>query len=1321
MAHQSRDGSPHVPSAPVHPVAQLQGPFDESMLESTYDQDDGIYPDPVTRRNTLLESPTYVRVVAGRWKQRPGEHFHPLWKLIAQISFGVHLLAEGMARSEDDVMQILQAHVDEIDGFLERTTEDFDLAQEDIQERLRCLKLPLSHPATFDKMLEDRNFRLSIVDGNEKIEHIVDRTTQAMKDSMKDVQKGYESTTCLETYLQNLALTWNRLSVEHEAVFVAMLGNVEGWRKAFSGLHNQGTKLNNSLKKLTDIINEMQARAGEVSRRLLHQAKVQPSPTTGRPSSRNTPTSRFATTPKQLPGMPVRPPLKQASSNDTVSSTSSMRSPSHENLRRQAMLSRSQTPQRDTPSPQFVQRSISPQIVDIGNNSQARVQSVVPSLIGVNIPSEERRASHQGQPSADIRSTKYFPPVELPAHVPEETMQNVPMSKQNRLSMGLNAVQGKVSARLERRNSRIGTSALIDLLRAGPPSSSQKSRSPEASRRGSAVKLPSIPDDSLSEDKGVPPLPAPSARSVSMSDTIGSHTKNNIRRPKKGVKHWFDAVDDDDSNDDDKYSLVSDERATSVAITVKPSHTLNHDSQPGTPAWAVTTFAQAEKRKELLKQGAFRSHPPEMPLGSPPVTQSKTFPNPLGVNTPQRRPSHASSTGQSTLGEPGPEIALSEAGSVSAHSGRQKHNDVNRTSAYAPEVVMEELPPLPPPKKEFIAEMEGSNTQLSAIPSTGKVIIMELEAPRHHFELPPRPETQAVTQSSASPRPHQQHFVLPPRPQQTPPSQPSTPYQQHFVLPPRPQIERKPVPVSSRVAEPLISTKPERELPATSEVAEAVTLVKPERVLPATPDIGGSDTQVKVERELPKTPEVVESITEAKIERQLPEIPQVLEPSVEVHAEQSQEASKPETTENQVPDNKQPEQTSVKIAEAEDPRRLSNQSTTSTHPLPETAVREVESNAESVAALQLHEPAVEVESIPEDVQESQDVTEQFARYEEGDGYERLPSSVYVPTPSIPIPPSPFGDAAYLQANESQRESKISDSLYILPAIAYKAPHISPRLPPDPVTQHQMYRRTEPKVSNVLPNEDITTPLTKAEDDRADAKIKSVEAERQSVPDFQSSEGLESVPLLSHFDSEEIKDESIESLQEPRNAPLEPTTAAVLIKAIPPPATEEYDPFRAVDMKPEPPRVAEPVRVARAPKIAPIKVDTTMNMNEGRRLDSHDDKVEGTSNLSGQGSTDEWKAFFKGQASPVGSTLSIRSIRRESYMEQPQQSPALLSPTSATSRHPFPPSPVGSTVKESVWFNVGNKRGSNASAQPREPVGLGILTLVEGEKLPVGAS
>ena len=265
---------------PQHPVPTMQGAFEESMIETLTEPSE---PEPenrfstadsISRRKMLLEQENYERTVAGRWKQKPGEKFHPLWKLVAQISFGMHLLHQGLAKSDEEVIKILQSHVDEVDGFLERTTEDFDLAQNDINERIRYLRLPLEHGQVFDSMLNDRAFRMAIVNGNEKIEHIVDRTNAAMKDALKDVQKGLDATRELARYLTRLERTWTNRSEEHESVYLAMIGNTEGWSRAFMTLQQKGSKLGSALIQLGGIIAEIQRRAGIASRKNLVSQRV---------------------------------------------------------------------------------------------------------------------------------------------------------------------------------------------------------------------------------------------------------------------------------------------------------------------------------------------------------------------------------------------------------------------------------------------------------------------------------------------------------------------------------------------------------------------------------------------------------------------------------------------------------------------------------------------------------------------------------------------------------------------------------------------------------------------------------------------------------------------------------------------------------------------------------------------------------------------------------------------------------------------------------------------------------------------------------------
>ncbi|PGH11220.1 hypothetical protein AJ80_07225 [Polytolypa hystricis UAMH7299] len=254
---------------PTHPLSQLQGPFEESIFESLNSSVLEKVPDldAPSRRRRLLESTTYDRTCSGKWKQRAGENYHPLWKLAAQLSFGIYLLAEGMAKSEIESLKILQTHVDEIDGFLERTTEDFNLSDQDVQERLDLLKVPLGNLKVLDKMLEDRTFRMSILDGNDKILHVIERSSAALNDTLKDIQKGLEAVSSIGRYLKDLQKGTSDRPQVFRAVHKAMLGNVEGWNNALLDLQSRGERIGESLAHLDVVTSELQRRVGFASRK----------------------------------------------------------------------------------------------------------------------------------------------------------------------------------------------------------------------------------------------------------------------------------------------------------------------------------------------------------------------------------------------------------------------------------------------------------------------------------------------------------------------------------------------------------------------------------------------------------------------------------------------------------------------------------------------------------------------------------------------------------------------------------------------------------------------------------------------------------------------------------------------------------------------------------------------------------------------------------------------------------------------------------------------------------------------------------------------
>jgi hypothetical protein len=295
-----QDNDPTPPSdkkpcrrSPVHPIPQLQGPFEESISEASQEKGSQwiVHLDAQSRRKELLENAEYERLCGRKWRQRAGERhvnfyitrsralsltstnklighrYHPLWKLISQISFGVHLLAKGLAKSKLEVLKILQRHVDELDGFIERNTEDYFIIQVDVRTRIHYLSLPLQNLDVFDEMLQDRNFRLTMIEYNEQIEHAVERFTMAVKDSLRDIQKGREAIGALWRYIGQSAKENRPLPGDLVALYNAMLANTEGWNMALSKLSRKGMALESALAQLGLAITEMQRRIGVASRK----------------------------------------------------------------------------------------------------------------------------------------------------------------------------------------------------------------------------------------------------------------------------------------------------------------------------------------------------------------------------------------------------------------------------------------------------------------------------------------------------------------------------------------------------------------------------------------------------------------------------------------------------------------------------------------------------------------------------------------------------------------------------------------------------------------------------------------------------------------------------------------------------------------------------------------------------------------------------------------------------------------------------------------------------------------------------------------------
>ncbi|KAK8074773.1 hypothetical protein PG997_009436 [Apiospora hydei] len=262
-------------NVPAHPIPAMQAPFAESLVEATTNSAEQKprlkFGDADERRACLLDAAADAGLPADLWRHRPGHVHHELWKLMAQISFGVYLLLGGMANSNIQVVNILQGHIDEVDEFLETAMDDVNAAIADVQDRIKHLQLPMENRDTFETMLEDRDFRLQIVTGNEKIEHICLRSSLALEAYLDDVEEGLKATKEFAMYLNDQqSRPWREQRPSVVEIFDAMKGNAEGWYKAFVDLQDLSTNLESMLAKLSHMVAEMDQLAGEVSRRTIH-------------------------------------------------------------------------------------------------------------------------------------------------------------------------------------------------------------------------------------------------------------------------------------------------------------------------------------------------------------------------------------------------------------------------------------------------------------------------------------------------------------------------------------------------------------------------------------------------------------------------------------------------------------------------------------------------------------------------------------------------------------------------------------------------------------------------------------------------------------------------------------------------------------------------------------------------------------------------------------------------------------------------------------------------------------------------------------------
>ncbi|KAK3906983.1 hypothetical protein C8A05DRAFT_40311 [Staphylotrichum tortipilum] len=308
---------PRSPAVPQHPIPSMQRAFAESLFESTQGDAAAVKPklrtgDARARRSELIDQARADPPPTALWRCRPGQHTHELARLVAQMSFGVHLLLRGMATSHTLVVSILQGHIDEVDEFLETTLEDMDLATADMEERIEALKIPMDNVEHFERMLEGRNYRMEILDGNQQIEHILARTQVALQQTNRDLAEGLAATREFTIYLaEQHHGSWRQDCPDVIDIFDAMKGNTDGWFNAFMELQGKSSSLNALMVQVTGMVSEMERRAGEVSRRTRFSVRPYTSPGhSPQPSDASSITTPPTSPPRNVTSSPPRLSLR---------------------------------------------------------------------------------------------------------------------------------------------------------------------------------------------------------------------------------------------------------------------------------------------------------------------------------------------------------------------------------------------------------------------------------------------------------------------------------------------------------------------------------------------------------------------------------------------------------------------------------------------------------------------------------------------------------------------------------------------------------------------------------------------------------------------------------------------------------------------------------------------------------------------------------------------------------------------------------------------------------------------------------------------------
>lgn len=296
---------------PIHPLSSMQGPFEESMLDSTGETNSTPFKAPnmkaELRHQVLCKIESKAHEVEWNftyncyWRNNSKGKFHPLLKTVAQITFGVHLLHQHLERSVSDVADILLKHVHELDSFLQRANEDIESSINDMLFRRNCLKVPMEHVSEFDRLLEDRQYRAQLLEGNDTIERTISRMSQMMNDYLVDITTLKNANSELGLYLGRIGDEWTEENEDVERIYAAMCGNTLGWGQFLQNLTTKAEKLGVVLVQVGSYCNEIEKRCGAASRRSLIASRSSSRNSNSRDASRS---FRNSSENKPLPTVP---------------------------------------------------------------------------------------------------------------------------------------------------------------------------------------------------------------------------------------------------------------------------------------------------------------------------------------------------------------------------------------------------------------------------------------------------------------------------------------------------------------------------------------------------------------------------------------------------------------------------------------------------------------------------------------------------------------------------------------------------------------------------------------------------------------------------------------------------------------------------------------------------------------------------------------------------------------------------------------------------------------------------------------------------------